>query len=91
MPGVSSGLLLLGALVPSLYLGWTPFLNNFGGRIGDAKPHIDHINHAPLNNKKCQTFPEGKACEDVRIHYDTGIAFLGMETDYREMSVLKSH
>ena len=96
MGGLSNSLLLLGALVPSVYLGWYPFLNTFAGRIGDAKLHTDHINHGPLNNDKCQVFPgmlpngmgrkssaadrssiEGQACEDVRIHYDTGMAFLG--------------
>jgi hypothetical protein len=57
MPSLSNSLLLLGALVPSVYIGWYPFLNTFGGRMGDAKLHHDHMNHGPLNNDKCQVFP----------------------------------
>lgn len=57
MPVLSNSLLVLGALVPSVYLGWYPFLNNFGGRISDSKLHVEHIGHAALNNHKCKTFP----------------------------------
>jgi hypothetical protein len=57
MAGSSSRLLLVAAIFPALYLSWYPLLNQFGGRVSDAKLHVEHIGHPPLNNDKCWTFP----------------------------------
>ncbi|KIW07114.1 uncharacterized protein PV09_01989 [Verruconis gallopava] len=69
---------LVVALSSLLYMQWYPLLNQFGGRLSDLDParYTVHIDHKPLNNDKCKKFPEGQACEDVRIHQDSSTAFL---------------
>lgn len=91
-------------------MNFTPLLNQFAGRVGDAKLHTVHAGHGAVGNDQCWKFvgmycthlssphlmvrrtivesfrrgangcvcwAEGQACEDVRIHHETGDAFLG--------------
>ncbi|KAF2429269.1 calcium-dependent phosphotriesterase [Tothia fuscella] len=72
------GLSLLAALSSLLYINFYPLLNKYGGRLNikDYTYLTTHLSHGPSNNNKCWTFPEGKACEDIRIHHESGTAFL---------------
>jgi hypothetical protein len=50
---------LVASIPPILYLNWQPLLNGYAGRIDmkDFKHLTEHINHGPINNEKCWTFP----------------------------------
>ncbi|KAI1628209.1 paraoxonase 2 [Exophiala viscosa] len=67
---------LLVAALGAIYSNPYPLLNHYGGRLADVVFQDTHASHGPLNNDKCWTNPVGQACEDVRIHHDSGVAFL---------------
>lgn len=46
---------LLVAALGAIYANPYPLLNNYAGRLADAKPQFTHANHGPLNNDKCWT------------------------------------
>jgi arylesterase/paraoxonase len=80
MSGVFSKVLPLGLLVAAfgaIYSNPTPFLNTFAGRLELSNPGgTTWKGHGALNNDKCWIDTAGQACEDIRIHYPSSVAFL---------------
>lgn len=68
----------LAVIAVCIAIYWKPIFDLLLGPLGKitiVNPLEDYANGTGLNNEKCFVNYEMNACEDIKIHFDSGIAF----------------